>query len=123
MSFRYEDLVVGELVLDLIQKVYEITKDFPSDERFGLVSQIRRASVSVYLNIAEGTARNSGPDFARFINISRGSLMETHAGLKIAVRMGFLEPDRFYELQPRIQKIWVMLCSLRDSQHKSKSFK
>ena len=79
MTFNYEKLDVTRNIQKLIVSIYEITSTFPSEERFGLVSQIRRASVSVLLNIAEGSSRRSRAEFSRFISIAIGSLVEVDA--------------------------------------------
>ncbi|MFC1787834.1 four helix bundle protein [Patescibacteria group bacterium] len=119
MKYRFEDLRVGEEILDFIDLVYETTQSFPSDEKFALTSQIRRAATSVYLNIAEGSARKSGPDFARFITMSLGSLVEVSASDKIALRQQYLTNQRYQEVRNKSQGIWFQLCALRDSQKKS----
>jgi len=74
--FRFENLEVWQAARSLNRKVYRLTREFPSEEQFGLTSQIRRASVSVSSNIAEGCGRNSDKDFAHFLEQSYGSLME-----------------------------------------------
>jgi four helix bundle protein len=74
---RFQDLKVWQRSHALVLEIYRLTKDFPSTERFGITSQIRRAAVSVPTNIAEGTKRLGGQDFVRFINIAEGSLAET----------------------------------------------
>ncbi|EKD49126.1 MAG: S23 ribosomal protein [uncultured bacterium] len=116
MTFRYENLEVGKLVLEIIDEIYEITEAFPSHEKFGLTSQIRRAITSVYLNLAEGSVRKSGPDFARFITISLSSLIETHAGFTIALKRKYLSEESREDLNKQIERIWKMLCGLRKSQ-------
>lgn len=116
MKFRYEDLRVGEVILRFIDLVYSVSDSFPDDERFGLRSQVRRAAFSVYLNIAEGSARKSGPDFARFITIGLGSLVEVDAALKIAFRRGYVEEQEVSEIRVLIEQIWPQLCALRKSQ-------
>lgn len=73
----------------LVEHIYQATADFPPDERFGLVSQLRRAAVSVPSNIAEGAARGSDADFIRFLYIARGSLSEVDTQLQIAERLGY----------------------------------
>jgi len=88
MEFRYENLDLTQLILYLIKQVYWLTAKFPNEEKWILVAQIRRAVNSILLNLAEGSARKSKKDFARFINIALGSLVETHAGLLIGVKMG-----------------------------------
>jgi four helix bundle protein len=74
MMFRFEKLDVWRLAVELVDKVYIFTKVFPADERFGLTNQMRRAAVSISSNIAEGSGRISDKDFARFVEISYGSL-------------------------------------------------
>lgn len=117
MKFRYEDLEVSGLILDFIDQTAEMTKHFPPDERFGLVSQIRRAATSVLLNLAEGSARHSGPDFGRFITMSLGSLVETHAAMRISLRRQLISQQEWEAIQPSIHRIWRMLCGLRQSQN------
>lgn len=84
------ELKVYELAMDLAVTVYELTAAFPSEERFGLVSQMRRAAVSIASNIAEGCSRESQADFRRFVEIATGSAMELRCQLTLAVRLGFV---------------------------------
>ncbi|NQV11742.1 four helix bundle protein [Candidatus Uhrbacteria bacterium] len=116
MPFGYENLRVGEQILDFIDTVYETTNSFPQDERFGLTSQINRAVVSVYLNLAEGSVRNGAKDFSRFITISMGSLVEVHAAIKISQRRGFVTLDQFNAVEEQTTSIWRQLSKLRSSQ-------
>lgn len=116
MDFRYENLDVSNLILELIDRVCLLTGKFPPEEKWILVSQIRRAVNSVYLNLAEGSARRSYKDFARFITISMGSLAETNAGLKLSLRRGYINDDDLNKTQPLIEKIWFKLCELRKTQ-------
>ena len=90
-SFR--DLDVWQDGVALAELIYHLTNDFPHDETFGLVSQLRRASVSVPSNIAEGWGRNSRKDYLRFVYIARGSLFEIATQVEIARRVGLLDPD------------------------------
>lgn len=87
----YRELVAWQKAMDLVEHTYHISRELPPDERFGLVSQIRRATVSTPSNIAEGHARPTA-DFVRFLNIARGSLSEVETQLEIAVRLKFIEP-------------------------------
>lgn len=90
-SFR--DLVAWQKAVDLCQTVYEVSKRFPADERFGLVAQIRRAAVSVPSNIAEGYGRRSKGDYLRFLNVALGSLCELETQAILAIRLGFATGD------------------------------
>ncbi|MBU0646253.1 four helix bundle protein [Patescibacteria group bacterium] len=84
MRFRYEDLRVGDSVLEYINVAYQTSENFPQSEQYCLTQQLRRAATSIYLNLAEGSAKKSKKEFCRFITISLGSLVETHAIYKIS---------------------------------------
>ncbi|MGN6626045.1 MAG: four helix bundle protein [Tepidisphaeraceae bacterium] len=85
----FRDLIVWQRAMDLAKDVYLLTRQFPSDERFGLTNQIRRAAVSVSSNIAEGHAR-TGRDFRAFLSIARGSVAEVQSQLLPSVALGFV---------------------------------
>lgn len=87
-SFR--DLIAWQKGMELVEAVYSLTRSFPSDERFGLTLQVRRAAVSIPSNIAEGQARKATPDFIRFLRIAQGSLAEVATQVQIASRLGFI---------------------------------
>ena len=78
--------------------VYASTRNFPAEERYGLVSQLRRAAVSVPSNLAEGSGRGSDKDFARFVRISIGSINELEYGLRLSHDLGFLHTDKHEDL-------------------------
>lgn len=83
-------MVVWQKAHDLTLRIYEATKAFPDNERFGLVSQLRRAAYSVPMNIAEGFGRRKSKDKARFYNMAQGSLEETKYGIILADDLGYL---------------------------------
>ncbi len=85
----HERLDVWRNSMDLVEVIYKLSTRFPSDERYGLTSQIRRSAVSVPSNIAESAARRSTPEYLRFLSIARGSLSELDTQLQIAERLGF----------------------------------
>ncbi|MBF6594660.1 MAG: four helix bundle protein [Thermaceae bacterium] len=87
--FSFEQLEVYQKSITLIARVYQLTGNFPADERFGLTSQIRRAANSITLNIAEGKGCSSDRDFVRFLYQARGSLLETVAARHIAKTLAF----------------------------------
>src|ERR1700733_7466309 len=89
---RFTDLMVWQRSHALVLQVYRLTKTFPSDERFGLTSQLRRAVLSVPTNIAEGSKRLTNPEYARFLNIAEGSLAETEYLLMVSRDLGYLSP-------------------------------
>lgn len=88
---RYTEFAVWKLAHDLTLIVYAVTCHFPTDEKYGLVSQLRRACVSVEANIAEGSNRATDADFARFINMSEGSIAEVDVLLKISFDVGYFK--------------------------------
>jgi four helix bundle protein len=88
MTHKY--LEVYKHSLDLVEHIYQLTASFPSSENFGLTSQLRRASVSLPSNIAEGSSRGSTKDFIRFLNMASGSLAEIETQLIIAERIEYI---------------------------------
>ena len=88
--YSFEKLEIWQLSLDLIEKIYDVTERLPEDEKFNLVSQLKRASVSVSLNIAEGRASDSDLEFRRFLGIALKSLIEIIACVKVCERLRFL---------------------------------
>lgn len=89
----YKNLDIWNDAIKLIQKVYKVANDLPKSEEYNLKSQIKRAVVSVALNIAEGKTRKSSKDFAHFLNISAASLAETEACLAICEALNFIDCD------------------------------
>lgn len=101
MYYRFENLEIWKISRKFVVEIYKLTEKFPSDERFGLTSQLRRAAISIALNIAEGSDRKSDIDFKRFLRISLGSIEETITGLYIALDLKFIVQKDFnniYEL-------------------------
>jgi four helix bundle protein len=99
--------------IDFANSIYSVTKVFPADERFGLTSQMRRAAVSVSSNIAEGSSRSSDTEFARFIEIAYGSLMECVSQMYVSQAQGFLKPDSFGTLYNAADEAGRMLSVFR----------
>ncbi len=116
MIFRYEQLRVTKDILELIDYIYQLTSSFPSEEKYGLTSQGRRSTNSILMNLAEGSARNSHKDFARFITIALGSLAETHASLLIAINRSYITESELKNASVLLEKVWFKLCALRKSQ-------
>ena len=84
------DLLVYQKSMDLVEEIYKISKTFPDDEKFGLINQMRRASVSIPSNIAEGAGRRSKKEFIQFLFIALGSLNELQTQLQIAQRLKYI---------------------------------
>lgn len=107
----FTDLLIWQKAIAYGTLVYELTKHFPPDERFGLTQQIRRAAVSVSSNIAEGHARQ-GKEYAYFLSITRGSLAETESQLLFAVALEYLEQDQIAPARTLCAEIHRMIASL-----------
>ena len=114
--FSFEKLNVWQKSKTLSVDIYKITSKFPDEERFGLISQMRRCSISVSSNIAEGTGRNSPKDKARFTEISFASLMELLNQLIISFELNFIAKDQYELLRKEIEDISRMLNALRKTQ-------
>jgi four helix bundle protein len=104
-QFPFEKLEIWNLSIDLVLKIYQITKKFPDDEKFGIISQTRRASTSVAANISEGSSRLSPKDKARFFQMSFGSLMEVLNFLIIAEKLNYISDEEITELRKSIGEL------------------
>jgi four helix bundle protein len=94
-------------------KIYNVTASFPSEEKFGIINQLRRASVSIPSNIAEGSSRNSNKDFARFLEIAIGSAYEVETQLLISSDLGFINEENTTELINLLEEITKMTSRFR----------
>lgn len=110
---KYTDLKVWQRAYKLVLDVYRLTADMPSHERYGLVSQIRRAAVSVMANIAEGSKRIHRVEYARFLNIAEGSLAECEALLRVGIGLKFIPVTRTEHVSRELDELARMLASLR----------
>lgn len=113
MSQNYENLKVWQESIELAEKVYTITKNFPKSELFGITSQIRRSVVSISSNIAEGSGRRSKKEFTHFIDIANGSLSETENWLILAIRFNYIEQKDYDFLRDKIKNLGNLLGGLR----------
>ncbi|HXT63630.1 MAG TPA: four helix bundle protein [Pyrinomonadaceae bacterium] len=98
--------------VDLVIDIYRATDNFPKEERYGLTSQIRRAAVSIPANVAEGAARFSNKEFARFLSNAQGSASELETELLIAYRLGYLDEASFSSLTNQLQRVGRLITGL-----------
>jgi four helix bundle protein len=111
----YKDLIAWQKGMDLVAAIYDATDVFPSREQFGLVSQLRRAAVSVPSNIAEGKAHYSNRDFVRFLRHARGSLAEIETQVLIAQQRKYLDLEATTQLTKKIDELGRILSGLINS--------
>ncbi len=106
MGKPHEQLEVWKFAMQLVKAVYEMTSDFPAEERYGLAQQMRRAAVSIPSNIAEGAGRNGAKEYLHFIGVARGSLAELETQLHLAVMLNFAFQDHAaFKLADRTGKL------------------
>ena len=113
--FNFEKLDVWQKAIDFADLVYATTREFPSEERFGLTNQMRRAAVSISSNIAEGCSRVSKNDFARFVEIATGSVFEVVSQAFISRGQRFIDESKFKALYAAAEEQSKMLSGLRRS--------
>ena len=111
----YQDLEVWKKSIDLAEMIYRVSAQFPTEEKFGLTSQIRRAAVSVPANIAEGAARKGTGEFLQFLGVASGSLAETETFLVLAERLHMLTPEQTHPIQQQAADVGRMLNGLKRS--------
>ena len=117
----YQDLTAWQKAFQLGLEVYRVSGDFPPDERFGLISQIRRSAVSVASNIAEGFGRGSAKDYLRFLRTARGSLYEVETQLLFSVELGYVERERHAEVRRGVEEVGRLLGGLiRSIEHRER---
>ncbi|OHE59977.1 MAG: four helix bundle protein [Thermodesulfovibrio sp. RBG_19FT_COMBO_42_12] len=112
---KIEDLDVFKLAHNLTLKVYEITATYPEHERFGLISQMRRASSSICMNLMEGGHRISKNEYKHFVSISRGSCGEVKYQLLLSRDLGYMKEAAFNEMTESYERISMMLTKLHSS--------
>ncbi|HLD20503.1 MAG TPA: four helix bundle protein [Patescibacteria group bacterium] len=109
---HYKNLLVWQKGMVIVEAVYRLTKNFPSEEKFGLVSQMRRSAISIPSNIAEGKGRASKKEFAHFVSIARGSLAELETQLLLSFRLGYIKEIESTSISLLLEELQRMLDSL-----------
>jgi len=112
LQLNHQKLQVFGTSQKFVFECYKLTKIFPQDEKFAMVQQIRRAALSVHLNLAEGCSRKSQAERKRFFEISRGSLIEIDAALDIAAKLDYCQKNNIPELGHYMLECFKMLSSL-----------
>ncbi|MGZ8313428.1 MAG: four helix bundle protein [Allosphingosinicella sp.] len=115
MARDYRELEVWRLAMDLAEAVYRMTAEFPKTEEYRITSQLLRAAASVPSNIAEGNARSTRKDYARFVSIARGSLAETETLLMLARRIGLGRAEVVEDVLNQADRVGRMLNGLHRS--------
>ena len=110
---NFKDLLVWQKGMILARMIYQITREFPGDERFGLVVQMRRAAVSIPSNIAEGQARHTTGEFVQFISHAEGSLAELETQLRLSVELTFCSQSEATPVLELMEELHKMLNALR----------
>ncbi|MGV0956030.1 four helix bundle protein [Empedobacter falsenii] len=108
----HKDLDVWKLSIEFVTEIYNLTKDFPKEEQFGLTNQIRRASVSIPSNIAEGAGRRSDKEFLQFLYISMGSIQEIDTQLLISLNLNYLTKSEYEISLTKLDQISKMISGL-----------
>ncbi|WP_310392874.1 four helix bundle protein [Hymenobacter sp.] len=113
MQHRFKDLKVWQAAMDIASLTYEWCADFPNDEKFGLISQMRRAAVSMPSNIAEGAGRESEKDFARFLAIAKGSSYELETQFILAAKFNYITAEQLQLVSDKIDQWQRMMYAFR----------
>lgn len=108
----YKELIVWKKSMNLVVLIYKLIEQLPENEKYGLIPQIKRSSISIPSNIAEGYGRFYKKDYSRFLQIARGSLYENQTQLELALNLGFLKEDDLNEIKELSLEIEKMLNSL-----------
>jgi four helix bundle protein len=112
---NYRDLVAWQKAMDFVEAVYRVTKTFPREEQYGLTSQLRRCTVSIPSNIAEGQGRGTGPEFAHRLSIAHGSVREAETQLLIGERLGYLSKSELDRMLDQAGEVGRLVTGLRNS--------
>ncbi len=112
---KYKELTVWNKAVELAVDVYQIVKEFPKEEQYGLISQIKRCSVSIASNIAEGAGRNTNGEFVHFLGISNGSSSELETQLIVANKLGYIKNETLETTIKRINEVQNMTFKLQQT--------
>ena len=111
MFNNFKDLKIWDKGINLVIDIYKLTSKFPSEEKYGLISQIRRSAVSIPSNIAEGHSRKTSKDLKQFIAIAKGSLSELETQLIISFKLNFISKEEFAIISEKIKELEKITAS------------
>lgn len=114
MKHNFKKLDIWSRSVDFVTEIYMLTQTYPKEEIFGLTAQTRRAAVSAALNIAEGSAKSSNKDFARFLEMAIGSLFEVETALVIACNLNFINSEELLDKQTNVNELQRMINGFKD---------
>lgn len=117
-TYSFENLLVWQKSRALTKEIYKLTSTFPKEEAFGITSQIRRCSISIPSNLAEGSSRRTNKDKARFTEIAFGSGLELLNQLIIALDLNYIEESKYLEIRIKLQEVTFLLDALQKAQLK-----
>ena len=115
MRHNFKNLKIWQLGIELIMEVYAISKQFPTEERYGLTTQVNRSALSVPSNIAEGSGRGTNKDFANFLSIAIGSLYELETQIIVARQLNFIKEEQFNKLSKMVNELEKMINGIRNN--------
>lgn len=113
LELSHKRMIIWEKSMELVKEVYRITDSFPPEERFGLISQLRRATVSVVSNISEGEARRTGREKRRFYEIACASLVEIDAQIEISLELEFISNNEIQKISGLLNECFAILSKLK----------
>ena len=121
MEHNFEKLSIWKRSIELVKYIYSATIPFPKEEKFGLISQMRRCSVSIPSNIAEGAGRKTEKDFSHFLNISIGSINELQTQIVISFHLVYISKEQFEYIKAELVEIKNMIYSFNKKRLGSRS--
>ena len=112
IQLNHKSLKIYEAIRELVKEVYVVSIKLPADEKFNMVQQMRRAALSVKLNLAEGSTRKSPNERKRFYEVARGSVVEIDAVLETAVDLNYVKSDQLHSVAKLLNKCFAMLSNM-----------
>lgn len=112
---NFKKLAIWVKSVDFVTEIYQVTNTFPNHERFGLISQLQRAAVSVPTNISEGSAKSSNKDFARFLEISLGSTFELETELIVSLNLSYIDNEKYKFLEEKLTELQKMIIGFKET--------